>query len=343
MGAGGLAGSYTVGSSTTTYVPLRDLEGSTIALVNTAQPNQAPTITFTYDIFGNPTVNGATAWPFQYQGMEHEVTDPASLYFNNSGDVYNPQIQRTLSQLGQQSIDAASGSGFGQPQSSGGQQGNTLGQDFGDLAIVATAFISVPMGEFGTVFSVGLGASLSNFFDLFGGSDDTEIPRQLQHKRHPIYEYLGFSRGLISTQRSNLGRVPLRKASTWGLPSATTVGFAGVMEAAGAAEVVGGGPEDPAADIVAGGILLAGGVAALKASLSKSGNGDGGDEGGDDECDEQWQAARKICAEMLSAPKHLRRETARLRGGYDNIEDCARGFVSEDCGGNPVDYGPQFK
>ena len=26
-----------------------------------------------------------------------------------------------------------------------------------------------------------------------------------------------------------------------------------------------------------------------------------------------------------------------LTGGYKNIEDCARGFVTEECGGNPVE------
>jgi hypothetical protein len=50
-------------------------------------------------------------------------------------------------------------------------------------------------------------------------------------------------------------------------------------------------------------------------------------------CKEEWEAAREQCAEWLSSPNPPR----RLTGGYSNVEDCARGHVSERCGGNPID------
>jgi hypothetical protein len=47
--------------------------------------------------------------PFEYQGMEHEPTDPANLYFNSSSNVYNPQMQNMLSQVGAQGLGGPSG------------------------------------------------------------------------------------------------------------------------------------------------------------------------------------------------------------------------------------------
>jgi hypothetical protein len=49
-------------------------------------------------------------------------------------------------------------------------------------------------------------------------------------------------------------------------------------------------------------------------------------------CKEEWEAARKFCADVLSRPNPPRGFT----GGYRNVEDCARGHVSERCGGNPI-------
>jgi hypothetical protein len=60
---------------------------------------------YSYDPFGVPRLTGAgSSWPFLYQGMEHEITDPAPLYFDQGANVYNPMLQRELSQLGQQGI-----------------------------------------------------------------------------------------------------------------------------------------------------------------------------------------------------------------------------------------------
>jgi RHS repeat-associated protein len=59
-------------------------------------------------------------------------------------------------------------------------------------------------------------------------------------------------------------------------------------------------------------------------------------KGGRD-CDAEWHAARQVCRELLALPNPPR----GLTGGYSGIEACARGFVSEECGGNPIDWGRQ--
>ena len=69
----------------------------------------------------------------------------------------------------------------------------------------------------------------------------------------------------------------------------------------------------------------------------------------DDDCSKEWELARQICQDLLSQPnpsdsRRRARTKAKnmkgLTGGYKNVEDCARGYVSERCGGNPVDEGP---
>jgi hypothetical protein len=48
---------------------------------------------YTYDPSGNPTASGtANDWPFQYQGMEKEFTDPAPYYYTGGGQFYSPQL-----------------------------------------------------------------------------------------------------------------------------------------------------------------------------------------------------------------------------------------------------------
>ena len=74
------------GGNQTTWVPLIDASGSTIALVNAASTGSPPATTYTYDPSGNPTVSGtANDWPFQYQGMEKEFTDPGPYYYTGGG------------------------------------------------------------------------------------------------------------------------------------------------------------------------------------------------------------------------------------------------------------------
>jgi hypothetical protein len=48
------------------------------------------------------------------------------------------------------------------------------------------------------------------------------------------------------------------------------------------------------------------------------------------ECRQEWQDARETCAKELSKLNPARGVT----GGYRTIEECARGLVSERCGGN---------
>jgi RHS repeat-associated protein len=54
-----------------------------------------------------------------------------------------------------------------------------------------------------------------------------------------------------------------------------------------------------------------------------------------DECKKEWDEAFEDCAKELARP-HPRRA---ITGGYTNLYDCARGLVSEACGGNPVGHG----
>lgn len=190
---GGLAGSLTSGGAKTTWVPLLDTDGSTIALVNSAQNSQLAT-TFTYDPSGVPTVGGlANSFPFLYQGLEHEVTDPGQLDFEPSGNVYNPQIQRELSQVGEQGIGGppsgggAGVGGGGGPGNGGfgnfgpgpgrGQTGNSLGQTFSELGTVASpatlllpdglGFLTIGGGD--NPISIPIFA-ISDLFNLFGYS-----------------------------------------------------------------------------------------------------------------------------------------------------------------------------
>jgi hypothetical protein len=56
-------------------------------------------------------------------------------------------------------------------------------------------------------------------------------------------------------------------------------------------------------------------------------------------CKEEWDAAYEDCANWLSSPNRRDKPT----GGHLSIEDCARGLVSERCGGNELDRGRKRK
>jgi hypothetical protein len=225
-GGAALAGSYKSGNTTTTWVPLTDINGSTIALVNSALPSSPPAATYTYDPSGNVSINGSnvTSWPFQYQGMEHELTDPANLYFNPSSNVYNPQIQNALSQVGAQGLGGSSGANPDGPGVSrpSGQSGGLTWQKFqndvrqseqiedadNNFSISFTdgeaAPVTLPLGAI-----AGTADLLVNLIeDLFSGAENPPIPRQLMHKRHPLYEQiLGIDAGIIPTEGSVAGGV----------------------------------------------------------------------------------------------------------------------------------------
>ncbi len=52
----------------------------------------------------------------------------------------------------------------------------------------------------------------------------------------------------------------------------------------------------------------------------------------DDDCDAEWADAIRICKELLNAPNPPR----SLTGCYKTPRACAKGFVSQRCGGNRV-------
>jgi RHS repeat-associated protein len=50
------------------------------------------------------------------------------------------------------------------------------------------------------------------------------------------------------------------------------------------------------------------------------------------DCAQEWADAYAMCRELLARPHPPRAMT----GGYSDLANCARGLVSEECGGNPV-------
>ncbi len=63
----------------------------------------------------------------------------------------------------------------------------------------------------------------------------------------------------------------------------------------------------------------------------------------DSDCDREWREAMAECTELIreqreqdagrKRPRHIRGVT----GGYYNVMQCAKGLVSERCGGNKID------
>jgi RHS repeat-associated protein len=53
------------------------------------------------------------------------------------------------------------------------------------------------------------------------------------------------------------------------------------------------------------------------------------------DCPAQWRWAYSKCGDLLSEPNPPRGQT----GGYGTILECARGFVTQNCGGNAIDWG----
>ncbi|HEY1944100.1 MAG TPA: hypothetical protein VGH40_18460 [Roseiarcus sp.] len=49
-------------------------------------------------------------------------------------------------------------------------------------------------------------------------------------------------------------------------------------------------------------------------------------------CEEEWRQARKFGQRLLSTPN----PPLGLTGGHTTVDGCAKGFVSQRCGGNPV-------
>ncbi|UOD27744.1 hypothetical protein INH39_19830 [Massilia violaceinigra] len=63
-----------------------------------------------------------------------------------------------------------------------------------------------------------------------------------------------------------------------------------------------------------------------------------------EECDAQWAEARQTCRNLIyeqmqqRAERRKKRSVTGVTGGYADVEACASGLVSEECGGNKVDY-----
>jgi len=230
-GGGTLAGSYTLGGSTTTWVPLVDASGTTIALVNKASLQSAPATTYTYDPSGTPSLSGSgNYWPFLYHGMEKEFSDPTPYYYTGNGQFYSAQLVRSLSEVGQTSSSgpgggsggAGGGGGFSPAGmaiplpsgSSGGLSPQSVANDYQQALQVGTdvyegaSALGLAFGETPLALPLAIIAEdvdfLVNFFeDIFGGGSTPEIPRQLMHGRHPLYPViLGIQDGLIPEEVS---------------------------------------------------------------------------------------------------------------------------------------------
>ena len=88
------------------------------------------------------------------------------------------------------------------------------------------------------------------------------------------------------------------------------------------------GPEPGPADLAAAVLLVC--IAAadiLDAPISDA-----------ERCEQEWAAANRKCGGLIVDSSE---EARRLRGGYSNVYDCAKGHVTKDCGGNLIDYGPK--
>src|SRR5262249_3134511 len=93
---GEVTGFVSSAAPTTIGIPLHDLAGSTIALLNPA--SGAITNSFTYEPFGTGTVTGpATTFPFRFKGMEFDST--TNLYHSGDG-YYSPKLQRSIAYPG---------------------------------------------------------------------------------------------------------------------------------------------------------------------------------------------------------------------------------------------------
>ncbi len=90
---------YIGGGSTDVSVPLYDIFGSTIDLIDPSNPSTFET-TYTYDPYGVVTTpnNVRTPWPFLYHGLEQQYPDSWKLDWEPGGNVYNPDpFQLSLS------------------------------------------------------------------------------------------------------------------------------------------------------------------------------------------------------------------------------------------------------
>src|SRR5207253_489122 len=62
----------------------------------------------------------------------------------------------------------------------------------------------------------------------------------------------------------------------------------------------------------------------------------GNNNNDDDNCAEQWEWATRQCHKLLSLPNPPRAGGGQT-GGYTDVANCARGYVTQRCGGNRTD------
>jgi len=59
-----------------------------------------------------------------------------------------------------------------------------------------------------------------------------------------------------------------------------------------------------------------------------------------EDCEKQWTEARLVCRSLIyeqmqqRAGRRKKRSITGVTGGHTDVEECARGLVSEECGGN---------
>ena len=159
----------------------------------------------------------ANEWPFQYQGMEKEFTDPAPYYYSGSGQFYSPQLVRSLSETGQTSSSARAAARRRVKWRTDPAARETGVSDIGTWTMCWTRPAPESLGIFpnlgfptkcfvrhSTRTIAQIIEEWVSFFEwLFGGSGAPPIPRQLLHGRHPLYDWiLGLPVGLIATEAS---------------------------------------------------------------------------------------------------------------------------------------------
>jgi hypothetical protein len=149
--------------------------------------------------------------------MEKEPYDPGPLYYSGGGQFYSSKLVRSLSETGQTSTSGpatgpSGGGGGGSGRSGASRSGLS---PFGDIASPSdcpngdcgsgqqnSIQINVSSNDFVKFFE-DIGQFFENLFGL-GGSTSIEIPRQMRHGRHPLYDWiLGVSVGLTPTEASS--------------------------------------------------------------------------------------------------------------------------------------------
>jgi YD repeat-containing protein len=222
-----LAYSSVSGASTTTWVPLQDALGSTVALVD---PAGSLATQYTYDPAGKVTTSGAAnSLPYLFGGMEY---DSVTGLYHTGGMYYSPILSRLVQQV------VPRGSGGSSIQGTGGSLGSPGGGDSsvapeiaGRAALAAVRVGSVAYAALGTtagadltaaLFGAALASSefppaaiaiaiaaaisalLDQVFDIFG-SEEPELPRERKHAGHSInVRLIGDAREMLVWSQAQL-------------------------------------------------------------------------------------------------------------------------------------------